>query len=253
VNTDGLAERVGSRLRRRGLTLALAESCTGGLAGDCITDVPGSSDYFLGGIVSYSNSAKQALLGVRTETLQAFGAVSAECAAEMAQGARRALGADVAVSVTGIAGPGGGSADKPTGLTFMHLSAPDAELGRSVVWAGSRRANKESSALAILHLLADYLAGETAAHAPREQRIDEPITVQARFRPDGAIRPTAFNWQGRTHTLAAWGRRWDVETSSGVWRCFLAQTAGGSTVELRWHAASHEWRLWRAWRREALV
>lgn len=254
VNTDDLAERVGGRLRARQWTLALAESCTGGLVSDCVTDVPGSSTYFLGAIVAYSNAAKQALLGVRSETLQAFGAVSAECAAEMAQGARRALGADVAVSVTGIAGPGGGAADKPVGLTFFHLSAPGVERGHRELWNGSRRANKESSALAVLGLLEDLLNdGANASAAAAEQWIDEPVAVQARFRPGGGVRPTAFTWQGRTHTLTGWGRQWEVETDSGLWRCFLAQTIGGATVELRWHTTTHQWRLWRVWRREALV
>lgn len=157
MDTKGLAEYVGSLLWSSGFTLALAESCTGGLVGDCVTDVPGSSDYYLGGIVSYSNAAKQMLLGVRDETLQTFGAVSAECAAEMAQGARRVVGADVAVSVTGIAGPGGGSPDKPVGLTYIHLSAADAEIGQTAIWPGDRRSNKENSALAALQLLARYL------------------------------------------------------------------------------------------------
>lgn len=158
MNTDGLSERVGALLRRSGLTLALAESCTGGLVGDCITDIPGSSDYFLGGIMAYCYAAKEALLGVQRATLDEYGAVSPQCAAEMAQGARRVLQADVAVSVTGIAGPGGAMPGKPVGLTYFHLSAPDAELGHSEIWDGDRRANKESSALAALRLLARYLA-----------------------------------------------------------------------------------------------
>lgn len=151
------ARQAGERLRARSLTLAVAESCTGGLVGDCITDVPGSSDYFLGGVLAYNNQVKVALLGVRGETLAAHGAVSAQCAAEMAQGARRLLGADLAVSVTGIAGPGGETPDKPQGLTYLHLSAPGAEIGLRRVWAGDRRANKESSALAALGLLLSYL------------------------------------------------------------------------------------------------
>lgn len=157
VESHTLAEQVGSLLRARKLSLCLAESCTGGLVGDLITDTPGSSDYFLGGVTAYSNSAKQDLLGVQAETLARFGAVSAQCAAEMAQGVRRLFKADLAVSVTGIAGPGGGSEEKPVGLTYLHLSAPDAEIGLREMWSGDRRANKESAALAALRLLARYL------------------------------------------------------------------------------------------------
>ncbi|MEA3337084.1 MAG: CinA family protein [Chloroflexota bacterium] len=152
-----LANRIADFLHREGLSLALAESCTGGLVGDHITDVPGSSEVFLGGAIVYSNQAKMTLLGVHAATLDARGAVSPECAAEMALGARRLFETDLAVSVTGIAGPGGGTEDKPLGLTFLHLSAPDAEIGRKAVWKGNRRANKLSSAREALQLLLDYL------------------------------------------------------------------------------------------------
>src|SRR3972149_4114100 len=115
--SDSLEVRVGNALRNRGWTLALAESCTGGKVGDRITDVPGSSDYFIGSIVAYSYEAKERLLGVRHDTLYTHGAVSGETALEMARGARHALGADVAVAVTGIAGPAGGVPAKPVGAT----------------------------------------------------------------------------------------------------------------------------------------
>jgi PncC family amidohydrolase len=157
MQANHLAQQVGDRLRSRQLTLAVAESCTGGLLGDRITDVPGSSDYFLGGVLAYNNQVKQGLLGVRAETLETHGAVSAQCAAEMAQGVCRLLGSDAALSVTGIAGPGGGTAAKPVGLTYIHLSAPGCEHGLRVVWPGDRRANKVDTALAALRLLLDYL------------------------------------------------------------------------------------------------
>jgi PncC family amidohydrolase len=157
-----LAVELGRRLQERGLTLALAESCTGGLIGDLITDVPGSSDYFLGSAVTYAYSAKENILGVRHETLLAHGAVSAETAAEMAQGARRIFGADLAVSVTGIAGPGGGMPGKPVGLVHIHLSARDAEIGERHLWDADRMGNKSLSAEAVLGLVLRYVDGGQA-------------------------------------------------------------------------------------------
>jgi len=152
-----LASELGRLLSARRLTLALAESCTGGLIGSLITDVAGSSDYFLGSAVTYANSAKENILGVRHETLLAHGAVSAQTAAEMAQGARRIFGADLAASVTGIAGPGGGTPGKPVGLVHIHLAAVDAEIGEQYVWASERMGNKWLSAEAVLQLVVRYL------------------------------------------------------------------------------------------------
>jgi PncC family amidohydrolase len=152
-----LAIEIGRLFRAHGLTLALAESCTGGLIGSLITDVPGSSDYFLGSAVTYAYSAKENILGVRHETLLAHGAVSAETAGEMAQGARRIFGADIAASVTGVAGPGGALPDKPIGLVYIHLSAVDAEIGERYVWDSDRMGNKRLSAEAVLGLVIRYL------------------------------------------------------------------------------------------------
>jgi len=149
---------IGQLLRQHHLTLAAAESCTGGLIGHRLTDVPGSSDYFLGGIIAYSNEIKERLLGVKLETLQTHGAVSAETAIEMARGARRALGTDLAVSVTGIAGPGGGTADKPIGLTYIAVAAVNYERVERFVWDSDRSGNKWASSEAALQMLRDYLA-----------------------------------------------------------------------------------------------
>ena len=155
-----LAAAVGQLLTVSGLTLALAESCTGGLTGHLITDVPGSSNYFLGSAVCYAYSAKESVLGVRHETLQAHGAVSSECAQEMAQGARRLFGADIAVSVTGIAGPGGGLPNKPVGLVHIHLSASETEIAERHVWNSDRTGNKVLSAEAVLRLVARYVTNK---------------------------------------------------------------------------------------------
>ncbi len=154
---EPLEIRVGQALLARGLTLALGESCTGGLVGHRLTQVPGSSAYFLGGVVAYAYEAKERLLGVRHQTLYDHGAVSRETALEMARGARAAFGADLGLSVTGIAGPGGGLPDKPVGLTWIAISARDGEWTEDHVWNGDRDANKRESAEAALALLQHVL------------------------------------------------------------------------------------------------
>ena len=148
---------IGQLLRARGLKLATAESCTGGLIADRITDVPGSSEYFLGGFVSYAYEAKVACLGVSWDTLQKHGAVSRETVLEMARGARKALGADIAVSVSGIAGPGGGLPEKPVGTTWIGLVTPEGESAEVFYWKGDRRENKELSAQQALKMVIEYL------------------------------------------------------------------------------------------------
>ncbi len=155
-----LEDRIGLVLRARGLKLATAESCTGGLIADRITNIPGSSDYFVGGVIAYAYEAKVALLGVSWETLQKYGAVSRETVIAMARGVRAALGADLGVSVSGIAGPGGGSPDKPVGTTWIGLSATDGDWARRFCWEGNRRQNKAASAEAALQFVLDYLEGK---------------------------------------------------------------------------------------------
>ena len=150
---ETLEDAVGRLLIERGLTLATAESCTGGLLGNRITNVAGSSEYYLGGIVSYSDSAKMNLLGVSQETLKEFGAVSEETAQEMAAGARRVLQSDVGVSITGIAGPTGGTEDKPVGLVYIAVDVAGDVAVRKFVFSEDRRYNKEVSAQAALNLV----------------------------------------------------------------------------------------------------
>ncbi len=139
--------------RTRGLTLATAESCTGGLVAARLTSVPGSSDVFRGAVVAYANELKEAELGVPAETLRAHGAVSAETAAAMAEGARRRLGVDVAVSVTGVAGPEGGTPEKPVGLVHLHAAGPDGALASEFNVPGDRETIRRRSAVAALHLV----------------------------------------------------------------------------------------------------
>jgi PncC family amidohydrolase len=152
-----LEERVGQLLLARRYTLAVAESCTGGLVGHRLTNIAGSSAYFLGGVVAYAYDAKERLLDVNHNTLYDFGAVSEQTAREMARGVRRALGADVGVAVTGIAGPGGGLPGKPVGLTWVALSARNVDIAEQYLWTGDRMANKERSAEAVLQMVAAHL------------------------------------------------------------------------------------------------
>ena len=153
-----MAALLGERLADAGLTCATAESCTGGLIGHIITENAGSSAYFAGGAIVYSYAAKEALLGVRHDTLTEVGAVSPEVARQMAEGARRVYAADVAVSVTGIAGPGGALPGKPTGTVYLHLAAAAGyATGAHHVWPADRSGNKLLSAWAALQMIGDYL------------------------------------------------------------------------------------------------
>jgi PncC family amidohydrolase len=158
---DPLEVQIGRWLKQRGLKLAVAESCTGGLVADRITDVPGSSDYFRGGIVAYAYEAKVTLLGVSWATLRAFGAVSRETVMEMARGARTALGTDLAISISGIAGPGGGMPNKPIGTTWFGLSTAAEDQAHVHQFQGERRQIKEQAADAALRLVLEFLQGST--------------------------------------------------------------------------------------------
>jgi nicotinamide-nucleotide amidase len=149
----GIEERVLELCRERGLMLATAESCTGGLVAARLTSVAGSSDVVLGGIVAYSDELKRNELDVPAELIERYGAVSAQVAAAMARGARARLGADVAVSVTGIAGPGGGTPEKPVGLVYLHAEGPDGGLGREFSFPGDRGSIRSRSVVGALHLV----------------------------------------------------------------------------------------------------
>ena len=155
---------IGELLRQHGWRLAVAESCTGGLIGHRLTNVPGSSTYYMGSVTAYAYEAKVRMLNVRWETLEKYGAVSQQTVLEMARGVRRALAADVGLAVTGIAGPGGATPEKPVGLTWIGLSTHDEEQSQHYVWDGSRLANKEYSADAALEMLAAFLRQYHSGH-----------------------------------------------------------------------------------------
>ncbi len=148
-----IEEHVLALLRARGLTLATAESETGGIVASRLTSIPGASDVFVGGVVAYANAVKEVQLGVPAGLLEAKGAVSAEAAGAMARGARERLGADVAVAVTGVAGPGGGTPEKPVGLVYLHAEGPDGGLAREFSFPGDRGSIRARSAVGALHLV----------------------------------------------------------------------------------------------------
>lgn len=162
-----LEEKIGTLLRAKGMKLTLAESCTGGLVGHRVTNIPGSSDYYLGSLTAYAYEVKEGLLGVKHETLQQYGAVSRQCVLEMASGVRRALSGGfplenvVGVSISGVAGPGGGMPGKPVGTVWIGLSAREGDFAWKFNWQGDRIHNKQDSAEAALKLVWLYLNGKT--------------------------------------------------------------------------------------------
>lgn len=152
-----IIERLAETFSDRGYTLSLAESCTGGSAGSLITERAGASSFFLGSAVTYSNESKTAILGVSEDTLRAYGAVSQQTASEMAEGARRAYGADVAASVTGIAGPDGGSSEKPVGTVWMAVTDGHRTVAYGNHFSGSRSQIREQSVRVLMENIISFL------------------------------------------------------------------------------------------------
>jgi PncC family amidohydrolase len=168
---EDLAERLQATCLTAGLTVATAESCTGGLVAHAITSRPGSSGYFVGGVVSYSNEVKSSTLGVPEETLAAHGAVSPQVAVAMASGARERLEADLGVGVTGVAGPDGGTPEKPVGLVYVAVADGVGTEVRRFRWAGDRAANIHASAAEALQMLIARAGGEPVAPGSGEDAV----------------------------------------------------------------------------------
>lgn len=158
LTRDSLEVDLGRSLRSNGLTLSIAESCTGGLVAHLVTNVPGSSDYFDRGIVSYSNRAKRQLLDVRESSLMESGAVSEGVALEMARGVKENAGTEIGLSTTGIAGPGGGTEEKPVGLVYVGLVIADEDQVRRLNLDGDRKTNKRLAAKKALEFLLDEVS-----------------------------------------------------------------------------------------------
>ena len=157
---DTLQECIGRILSKYGKTVSTAESCTGGTISALFTSVPGSSEYFLGAATSYANSVKTAVLGVPEEVIRQHGAVSSECVAAMAEGARRITGSDYSVATSGIAGPGGGSVEKPVGTVWIGVSSPKETKTYKMVFKGDRKRNIERFSANALNILRQTLVNE---------------------------------------------------------------------------------------------
>ena len=155
----GLEQEIGDLLREKKLTLGVVESATGGLLSHLITNIPGSSDYYLGSVTAYSNETKIKLVGVKMATLTKYGAVSAQAAEEMARGGRKVLGVDICLADTGIAGPSGATAGKPVGLFYIGLSHQGGTFSQKCLFGGDREQNKRSAAETALAWLKEYLTG----------------------------------------------------------------------------------------------
>ena len=154
---EPLPVRVGRELGEAGMTISCAESCTGGLLTSMLTDVPGSSAYVMGSVVSYSNDVKSRILHVAEDTLAAYGAVSEETAREMAEGIRQLMQTDLGVSITGIAGPDGGSAEKPVGLIYIAVSDRSGTVVQKNYFRGTRLENKRAAVDKALAMIRDVL------------------------------------------------------------------------------------------------
>ena len=161
--TEDILARAHELLLRTGLTVAVAESCTGGLLGGALTELSGSSAYFLGGVLAYADGVKTGLLGVREETITAHGAVSGPVALEMAAGVRRITGCDIGISITGIAGPTGGTDQKPVGTTYIGLSGLGLEHVERYIWHGARAENRANSVRAALQMLVKLVERKMSA------------------------------------------------------------------------------------------
>ncbi|MCP4582955.1 MAG: competence/damage-inducible protein A [candidate division Zixibacteria bacterium] len=156
-DNDELPDLIGRLLVSRNQTVAVAESCTGGMLGKLFTDIPGSSDYFLGGVIAYSDELKTKILSVPAITIERHGAVSAETAKHMAEGARKLTGASIGISLTGIAGPDGGTEEKPVGLTYIGLATPDGVKAKDFHYGKQRKRNRQRAAFSALDMIRRYL------------------------------------------------------------------------------------------------
>ncbi len=241
MDADTLARMSGEVLKQRQLTLAVAESCTGGLLATHITNVPGSSAYFKGAVVAYFDEAKRQVLGVPADVLAQHGAVSFETARAMASGVRSLLSSDLALAITGFAGPTGGSAQKPVGLVYVALAAPDVQQCHECHWSGDRWQNREWSAQEALRLLLEHLLELPLETAPPSSRQGVAVSVDARFDLQGQLMPRAFQWRGQWLEVSATGRIWETSRAGVVVRHYLVSTPGEILFDVSYEPISARW------------
>jgi PncC family amidohydrolase len=259
VSTDSLAKQAGDLLRRQDLRLAVAESCTGGLLGSHITSIPGSSAYFLGGVIAYSAELKHRLLHVPQRILREEGTISSATAAAMAVGARGLFHADVALGITGLAGPAGGTPEMPVGLVHLAVTSASTTLCRRYQWSGNRQTNREWSCQAALALLCHHLSesGSETGRGPVSRdrfappkvlpldELDSTVRVEARF--DGPLpQPLGFEWQGRWLSVSEIGRTWSVGDGPSLAQHFVVSTAPRALFELTYEESHGSWRVVRS-------
>ena len=268
MDINSLAQAVGDLRQENRLTLAVAESCTGGLLGTYITNIPGSSAYFEGGVIAYSDKVKRQVLGVPKDVLEQHGAVSPESASAMAKGARTLLRADLALATTGIAGPSGGTSEKPVGLVFVALASTCGTTCKKYCWPGDRWQNREWSAKAALALLHEHLSSlrtPQAAHAQPNQdalplsKCQDTYTpamhieVEARFeQPDNPV-PLAFKWQGQWVPVSSIGRTWSTGEGRSIVHHYMVSTPVQGIFELAFEPTSMHWRVVRGSNRPTLA
>jgi PncC family amidohydrolase len=254
-----LARSIGEALVEKNKTLAVAESCTGGGLARQIVAISGSSRYFLGGVVAYANGVKHDVLGVGQETLERFGAVSWQTASEMARGARNLVGTDFALSTTGIAGPTGGTSDKPVGTVYVALASSQETIWEHHRWEGTREGNIDASIYAALALLDRHLRepkpAREAIAAPKQQKPSRAIStsaedlwVQVATGSEGAPTPVEFGWRGERFVVSSWGRSWTDDEEA--WHVLVQCQARGSFELVR--RPTGRWAMGRAWPKPTL-
>ena len=242
-----IEQRIGDLLCQHSITLSTAESCTGGLIGHKITNMAGSSEYFAGAAVVYSNEAKIRLLGVQPVTLEEHGAVSRQTVLEMAEGVRKIYRTDAGLSVSGIAGPGGGTEQKPVGLVWFGINVLGQEDSWKFNFQGNRLHIKEEAAKTALELLEAFILSEDLhpdngieTHSWKNKNINfQEVQVWGTFNQEGNLTPSGFFYQGVKHKVEVISRHWQVGDNTH----YLVMVPVNRVFELIFKNQEKRWQL----------